>query len=96
MVVHLTHHGACTVVTEEATNFYNLAFTITEFKPSMILLSKPHTHLVGTQYETATATCQMVPLSEGLWHPLFICDPSWSYAKFTVTVNCHKDLAGLL
>ena len=27
-------------------------------------------------YETATATCQMVPLSEGLWHPLFICDPS--------------------
>jgi hypothetical protein len=48
------------------------------------------------KYETATATCQMVPLSEGLWHPLFICDPSWSYAKFTVTVNCHKDLAGLL
>ena len=41
-------------------------------------------------YETATATCQMVPLSEGLWHPLFICDPSWSYAKFTVTVNCHS------
>ena len=49
-----------------------------------------------TDYETATATCQMVPLSEGLWHPLFICDPSWSYAKFTVTVNCHKDVAGLL
>jgi hypothetical protein len=29
----------------------------------------------GRTYETATATCQMVPLSEGLWHPLFTLRP---------------------
>jgi hypothetical protein len=30
---------------------------------------------ITMMYETATATCQMVPLSEGLWHPLFTLRP---------------------
>jgi hypothetical protein len=27
--------------------------------------------LMSDSYETATDLCQMVPLSQGLWHPLF-------------------------